>query len=377
MQYRKFTRDNLDVSLLGFGCMRFPVLNDDPAQIDEEKASEMLKLAIENGVNYIDTAYNYHDGNSESFLGSFLHDGYREKIYLATKLPVWLVKSYEDFEKYLDEQLEKLKTDYIDFYLLHALHKKTWTRSKELNVFKFLDQAKAKGKIRYAGFSFHDELPLFREIIDSYPWDFCQIQLNYMDIQYQAGVEGLKYAAEKGISLAIMEPIKGGKLASAPKDIQAIWDQAVEKRSPAEWALKWVYDFEEVAVVLSGMSTLDQVKENLALTKNSLAKSLTEDEHRLIQRVIDLYKQKIKVGCTSCNYCLPCPQGVAIPGIFSRYNDYYVFGDKKRSRFVYNKYKNEGKDSSQCIECGECEQLCPQQLRIISHLKDADRVLSK
>ena len=316
------------------GCMRFPVLNDDPAQIDEEKASEMLKLAIENGVNYIDTAYNYHDGNSESFLGSFLHDGYREKIYLATKLPVWLVKSYEDFEKYLDEQLEKLKTDYIDFYLLHALHKKTWTRSKELNVFKFLDQAKAKGKIRYAGFSFHDELPLFREIIDSYPWDFCQIQLNYMDIQYQAGVEGLKYAAEKGISLAIMEPIKGGKLASAPKDIQAIWDQAVEKRSPAEWALKWVYDFEEVAVVLSGMSTLDQVKENLALTKNSLAKSLTEDEHRLIQRVIDLYKQKIKVGCTSCNYCLPCPQGVAIPGIFSRYNDYYVFGDKKRSRFV-------------------------------------------
>ncbi|MDR7871571.1 MAG: aldo/keto reductase [Tissierellaceae bacterium] len=377
MQYRKFTKDNLDVSLLGFGCMRFPTLNDDSSQIDEKKATEMLHHAIDNGINYVDTAYNYHQGNSELLVGKALKNGYREKVYLATKLPVWLVKTYEDFEKLLDEQLEKLQTDYIDFYLLHSLHEKSWRNIENLNVFKFLDEAKAKGKIKYAGFSFHDELPLFKEIIDSYSWDFCQIQLNYMDRHYQAGIDGLKYAAEKSISLVIMEPIKGGKLAIAPEDVKEVWNRNNVKRTPAEWALKWVYDFEEVSVVLSGMSTLNQVKQNITLTNDSLPKSLTSEEHNLVDEVTALYNERTKVGCTSCEYCVPCPSNVAIPNIFSLYNNYYVYGTEDQSISTYKKYLNDGKDSTQCTECGACEQLCPQHLEIISHLKDADKALSK
>ncbi len=375
MQYRKFTKDKIDVSLLGFGCMRFTILNGDSSQIDEEKAREMLHYGIDHGINYIDTAYNYHRGNSEIFVGKALKNGYRDKVYLATKLPVWLVKSYEDFEKLLDEQLEKLQTEYIDFYLLHSLHEKVWTNIEKLDVFRFLDEAKRKGKIKYAGFSFHDELPLFKKIVDSYEWDFCQIQLNYMDRQYQAGIDGLKYAAKKDISVVIMEPIKGGKLATAPEDIKEVWDKSNKKDSPALWALKWVYDFEEVSVVLSGMSTFDQVKENIKLTNNS--KSLTKEEHSIIDEVTELYKEKIKVGCTSCEYCMPCPENVAISDIFSHYNDLYVYGSKEYSKSMYKHFKKEGKDSSLCTECGTCQQLCPQHLEIISLLKDADKALSK
>ncbi len=377
MQYRKFTKDNLDVSLLGFGCMRFPILNNDSSQIDEEKATEMLHYAIDNGINYIDTAYNYHQGNSEIFVGNALKDGYRERVYLATKLPVWLVKTYEDFEKLLDEQLKKLQVDYIDFYLLHSLHEKTWNNIERLNVFKFLDEAKRNGKIKYAGFSFHDELQLFKEIIESYSWDFCQIQLNYMDRHYQAGISGLEYASKRDISLVIMEPIKGGKLASAPIDIQNIWNTSSQKRSPAEWALKWVYDYDEVSVVLSGMSTLEQVKQNIASTEDSLHKSLTREEHDLIDEATNLYNDKIKVGCTACEYCLPCPSNVAIPTIFSQYNNYYVYETEEQSISTYKKIIEQEKDSSQCIECEQCEQLCPQHLKIISLLKEADRALSK
>lgn len=377
MQYRYFTNDKLKVSLLGFGCMRLPIINGDSSNIDEEKAMEMIHYAIDNGVNYIDTAYNYHQGNSEIFVGKALKNGYREKVYLATKLPVWLANSYEDFEKLLDEQLKKLDTEYIDFYLLHSLHEKTWSKIKDLNIFKFIEEAKREGKIKYAGFSFHDELPLFKDILDSYPWDFCQIQLNYMDRQYQAGIEGLKYAAEKGIPLVIMEPIKGGKLAYASDDIQKVWDSSDVKRSPAEWALKWVYDFPEVSVVLSGMSNMDHVKENIELTKNSLPKSLTKKEHEIIDKVTSIYNERVKVGCTSCEYCLPCPQGVAIPNIFSLYNNYYVYGAKEQSKTSYLKLIKENKDVSKCIECGECEQLCPQHLEIISFLKDAKQALYK
>ncbi len=377
MQYRYFTKDNLKVSTLGFGCMRLPILNDDSGTIDEQKATDMIRYAIDNGVNYIDTAYPYHKGNSETFVGKVLRDGYREKVYLATKLPVWLTESYEDFERYLDEQLNRLNTDYIDFYLLHSLTKKTWEDIKELNVLHFLDEAKRQGKIKYTGFSFHDHRDVFKDIVDSYPWDFCQIQLNYMDRDYQAGLEGLKYAKEKGLSVVIMEPIKGGKLSNASEEIQKIWDKSHIKRTPSEWALRWLYNFPEISVVLSGMSTMDHVIENIKTASDGIPNSLQQEELKLIDEVTKIYNEKVKVGCTGCEYCLPCPNGVSIPDIFELYNNVYVYGTKNQSMNIYNNLIKAREDANQCIECGHCEGLCPQHLDIINLLKDANGSLSR
>lgn len=375
MHYRNFTRDNLKVSALGFGCMRFPILDNDSSKIDEEKAMEMIRYAIDNGVNYIDTAYPYHQGNSETFVGKALKDGYREKVYLATKSPSWLINSYEDFNKYLDEQLMKLDTDYIDFYLLHSLNKEYWDKIKGFDVFKFIEEAKKSGKVKYIGFSFHDDLEVFKEIVDSYNWDFCQIQLNYLDRNYQAGEEGLRYAYDKGISVVIMEPIKGGKLTNPSDEIKAIWDFSDIKRSPAEWALRWVLNHKEISVVLSGMSSLEQVKENIKTVSDATPGHLSEKEIDLIDKVTEIYQDKIKVGCTGCEYCLPCPQNVSIPNIFQIYNDFYVFGTEENSRNRYKIYIEKAIDSSQCVECGNCESMCPQNIEIRKHLKDAHKVL--
>lgn len=377
MQYRSFTKDKLKVSVLGFGCMRFPIENDDSGSIDEIKAAEMLHYAIDNGVNYIDTAYPYHQGNSEAFVGRALSNGYRDKVYLATKLPVWLCKTYEDFEKYLDEQLERLNTDYIDFYLLHSLSEKSWNNIVNLKIFDFIEEAKAKGKIKYIGFSFHDELPVFKSIIDSYNWDFCQIQLNYMDRQYQAGLEGFKYAVDKDISVVVMEPIKGGKLAVASTEIQSIWDKSKIKRTAARWALEWIYNFPDVSLLLSGMSTLEHVIENVETAKSASVNSLSEEDLELVDEVTSIYKRNIKVGCTSCEYCLPCPEGVAIPSIFDMYNNVYVYGTEQDSKNRYEALIKADKDSTKCVECGICESLCPQHLNIIQDLKDGHKILAK
>ena len=377
MQYRYFTKDKLKVSVLGFGCMRFPIENGNSELIEEDKATEMLHYAIDNGVNYIDTAYPYHQGNSEAFVGRALSNGYREKVYLATKLPVWLCNSYEDFEKYLDEQLERLNTDYIDFYLLHSLNEKSWNNIVDLRIFDFIEESKRKGKIKYIGFSFHDELPVFKNILDSYNWDFCQIQLNYMDRQYQAGIEGFEYAVGKDISVVIMEPIKGGKLATASNEIQSIWDKSKIKRTSAQWALEWIYNFPDVSVVLSGMSTLGQVKENIETSRGALANSLSEEDLQLVDEVTSVYEKNIKVGCTSCEYCLPCPEGVAIPSIFDMYNNVYVYGTEANSKDRYESLIKAEKDSTKCVECGICEGLCPQHLEIIQGLKDSHKLLVK
>lgn len=377
MQYRNFTKNNIQVSSLGFGCMRFPILDNDSSKIDEEKAIEMIRYAIDNGVNYIDTAYPYHFGNSEYVVGKALKDGYREKAYLATKLPSWLIKSYEDCNKYLDEQLEKLDTEYIDFYLLHTLNKDYWVNLKGLDILKFADEAKKSGKVKYIGFSFHDELDVFKEIIDSYDWDFCQIQLNYVDRNYQAGEEGLRYAYEKGISVVIMEPIKGGKLSNPSEEIKSIWDLNDVKRTPSEWALRWVLNHKEVSVLLSGMNTLEQVKENIKTVSDATANSLNKKEIELIDRVTDIYNEKIKVGCTGCEYCLPCPEKVSIPNIFQIYNDLYVFGTEDVSRKTYKSYAEKEIDVSNCIECGKCEKLCPQNLEIRRHLQEAHKILTR
>lgn len=375
MQYRSMTKDGIMVSQLGFGCMRFPTFGEDSKIIDKNLSESMIRYAIDNGVNYIDTAYPYHGGNSESFLGEILKDGYRDKVYLATKLPSWLIDDYSDFDKYLNEQLEKLQTGHIDFYLLHALSKERFDKLLKLDVFKFLEDSKKSGKINYIGFSFHDELNVFKEIVDSYDWDFCQIQLNYMDRKYQAGLEGLRYADKKDISVIIMEPIKGGKLSKASDEIQGIWNKSKEERSPSSWALKWLYNLPEVGTVLSGMSTMEHVVENVKTASDSSAGSLSSEELDLVDKVTAIYEENIKVGCTSCEYCLPCPQDVSIPNIFELYNNMYVYGTRKESRESYLKMINLGKDASKCVECGICEDACPQFLEIRKLLKEADKQL--
>lgn len=378
MEYRQFGKCDFSVSTLGFGCMRLPVLNGDEGNINEDEAIGMIRYAIDSGVNYIDTAYPYHKKQSEILVGKALKDGYRERVKLATKLPCWLVKNYEDFNKYLNEQLEKLQTDYIDMYLLHALDRESWERMKALNVFKFLEEAVNSGKIKHPGFSFHDELPLFKEIVDAYDWDFCQIQYNFMDENYQAGTEGLEYAASKGLAVVVMEPLRGGKLANTPPlEIQEIWNDADIKRTPVEWALKWILNRKEVTTLLSGMSTINQVTENIIIAGNSPANSLSENEMMLVKRVKERYGALTKVNCTGCSYCMPCPSGVDIPRNFNIYNNAFIYNDIEGSKRIYNNLMPEDKRASACIECGKCEESCPQTISIREHLKDLHSILKK
>lgn len=373
MQYREITGKKLNVSLLGFGCMRFPVLDGDNSKIDYEASERMLRYAIENGVNYLDTAYPYHGGKSEEFVGHVLSHGLRDKVYLATKNPVWLAQEHDDFMKYLDEQLVNLQTKNIDFYLLHSLDQKSFQKIKSLNVFEFIENAKAIGKIKNIGFSFHDEFPVFKEIIDSYSWDFCQIQLNYIDKEYQAGIKGLEYARSKGIDVIVMEPLKGGRLAAVPEELHDVFSESHRERTPAEYALKWVQGLEGVKVVLSGMSNFEQVDENIKISSD--IEPLSSKELEIVDRAENYFKSRVKVGCTSCNYCQPCSSGVKIPQIFGLYNNMSVFGEVSQSKLTYQLLEERGQSSLSCVECGECEAICPQQLPIINLLKEAHNAL--
>ncbi len=379
MNYRVFPNiEGEDISVLGFGCMRLPHFDNDTSKINEDDSMKMIRYSIDNGVNYIDTAYPYHQGVSEKFVAKVLKDGYREKVHLATKHPVWLVEKYEDFEKYLDEQLEKLEVEQIDFYLLHALNKERWTQIQDLGVIKFLEEARAKGKIKYIGFSFHDKLEVFKEIINSYPWDFTQIQLNFMDTEYQAGLEGMRYAYERGIGSIVMEPLRGGSLTNnVPDDIMQIWDEANYKRTPAEWCLRWVGNFKEVITVLSGMSTMEHVIENVDVAKEMEVDSLTPEELAIIKRVREVYLDRIKVDCTGCEYCLPCPEDINIPNIFTRYNNAFMFDNIEQAKKSYQALMENGIDASKCIECGKCISECPQGINIPKEFKEIHKVLSE
>src|SRR5664280_964922 len=332
MQYRKMKKAAPDLSILGFGCMRLPL--KESGQIDELKATDMIRYAIDHGVNYIDTAYPYHNGESEPVVGRALAGGYREKVHLATKLPSWLVQSREDMDKYLDEQLARLKTDHIDFYLLHGLTQPFWENLSALGVTDFLDDAIADERIRYAGFSFHDNTKLFREIVKSYDWTFAQIQYNFMDEHYKAGTKGLKYAAKKGLGIVVMEPIRGGLLARELPGISEIWKKADVQHTPAEWALRWVWNHPEVTVVLSGINEESHIAENIAIVENAHPNSLSESELQLIEKVSQTYRKIMKVGCTGCGYCQPCPAGVLIPRCFEIYTPHLFDRNLDLSRHV-------------------------------------------
>jgi len=373
VKYREFGKTGVKVPILGFGAMRFPVIDKDTKNIDTEKTREMLQYAIDNGVNYIDTAYPYHGGASEEFLGKFLSEGLRSKIMLATKLPSWLIKESADFDKYFNEQLEKLQTDYIDFFLLHALNTNTWKNLKKLNVLEWCEQKIKEGKIKFLGFSFHDQYKVFKKIVDAYDkWDFCQIQYNYMDTQFQAGKRGFEYASRKGLGIIAMEPIRGGQLAKdPPADIARLWQKFPVRRTYADGALQWLWNQPDVSIVLSGMSTLDHVKENVVSVENSSAGSLTETDQKLYKRIRREYLKRSPIRCTACKYCEPCPQGVAIPGILGIYMGYTIYDDLDRSKMFYNKFIKAEAKSDKCTNCGICETKCPQNIKIMHWLQEA------
>ena len=360
-------------SALGFGAMRLPQNSPNPADVNEAESIKMMRYCIDNGVNYVDTAYPYHAGKSEVVVGNALKEGYREKVKLATKLPSWAVQTAADFDKYLDEQLKRLQTNTIDFYLLHGLNKQYWPKLRKLKVFELAEKAMADGRIGKLGFSFHDDLALFKEIVDAYDnWTFCQVQYNYLDTAFQAGTKGVRYAAGKGLAIVVMEPLKGGALAKqSPESVGKIWDEAKNKRSPAEWALLWTWEQSDVSVVLSGMSTFDQVKENVAVAGRSGPGALTPSEYKLIARAGSAFKKLRPIPCTSCGYCQPCKQGVDIPRIFEFYNNGIMHEDMKRASFYYNFpiAMNPNQRADKCIDCGECEEACPQKIPIAQWLK--------
>lgn len=371
------TKNGEEISALGYGAMRLPLKT---GRVDKKRAKEQIYYAINNGVNFIDTAYIY--GSSESFLGEILHGEYREKVKLCTKMPLINIKKYEDMEKYLEIQLKNLQTDYVDYYLLHGISKSAFDNLIKLGVIEFLENAQKQGKIKHIGFSFHDNGKVFKDIVDAYNWDMCLIQYNYLDEHNQAGTAGLKYAASKGIDVFIMEPIKGGILGGkVPKEVTKIWDKSKVKRSPADWALRWVLNHPEVVCVLSGMNEEEQIKENIKVANETLPNTLTEDELKLYDEVKEVYEEFMKVDCTGCGYCLPCPMGVDIPRCFNFYNNKYMFKQGLMSSVLYLSQLGgimSGGDEHHamlCNNCGKCIKACPQKLNIPELLDDVTKEL--
>jgi hypothetical protein len=358
--------------------MRFPLKGPEASQIDEDQAVKMLAYAVDHGVNYLDTAYPYHGGQSEIFVGKFLKNGYRDKVRLATKLPCWEVKQKDGFDRLLNEQRKKLQVEHIDFYLLHALNKNSWKNMYELDVLPWAEKAIADGRIGHLGFSFHDDYDAFKSIIDANDkWTFCQIQYNYMDIENQAGTLGLRYAASKGLAVVIMEPILGGRIVDPPNPVQAVWDAAETKRKPADWALQWLWDQPEVSVVLSGMSNIQQVQENVASAANSGIGTLSMDDLKVIDQVRDEYDTLSPIPCTKCEYCLPCPNGVNIPRVFEHYNHAIMYEKLEDSRTRYNTFFDESQRAHNCLDCKECDEKCPQKIPISQWMPHIHAVLGE
>lgn len=358
MQYRTIAGEK--ISVLGFGCMRFPTTSKNASDIDTEKAAEMLRYAVENGVNYFDTAYVYHDEKSEGFIGEALKP-FRSKINIATKCPTWKVKCEEDFDRFLNEQLERLQTDHIDFYLMHALDKDRFANIVEkFNLIDKLNKAKADGRIRHIGFSFHDDLETFKKIIDANPaWEFCQIQYNYINLNYQAGTEGLEYAHKKGLDVVIMEPLLGGKLANPSPQVA---ETLSKEKSPVEWAMDFLWNRKEVSLLLSGMGAMEQVRSNIGYADKAQAGMLTQENLDMLAHTKEVFDKMALVPCTKCAYCMPCPFGLDIPKTFEAYNATASLGMDSAKEI----YKTLQKGADQCKKCRKCESVCPQSIKISS-----------
>jgi predicted aldo/keto reductase-like oxidoreductase len=381
MTYRTFGRVPIEVSALGFGCMRLPTLDGLPQseKIDEAAAVRMIRRAVDEGVNYIDTAYPYHNGRSEVVAGRALRDGYRAKVLLATKSPVWLIAKPDDFDAYLNEQLTRLGTAHIDVYLLHALSAERW--EKFVLRHGLLERAEAAikdGRIGRLGFSFHDKLDAFKKIVDAYDgWSVCQIQYNYMDTENQAGTAGLSYAAGRGLGVVVMEPLLGGRLACPPQAAADVFLGSDRGWSPAEWALQWIWDQPEVSTVLSGMTSMAQVEENLRAAARSGTGSIDEGGRRLIGEARRILRERAPIPCTQCGYCRPCPSGVDIPRCLGLYNDAVMYENAAFPRLIYARFVPEGERAAVCAKCRECESKCPQGIAISEWLTEVDAVLGK
>ena len=389
MKYRKMGSLGWEVSALGFGCMRLPPRRINRLRADTDESVRIIRHGIDLGINYLDTAYMYHLGDSEKILGIALKDGYRERVKLVTKLPIFLVRNREDFDQYLKTAMDRLQTDYLDIYMFHNMDRVGFEKVKRLGLIDKMMEAKEKGLIHHIGFSFHDTLSIFKEIIDYYPWNMAQIQYNYMDTGVQATTEGLKYAYSKGTAVVVMEPLKGGKLANPPKEALDIMNASGINRTPVDWALQFLWNRPEISTVLSGMSSQQMVNENCASADRSGINSLSEAEQEVLSRVADIYRKKILVPCTACNYCMPCPVGVDIPGNFALLNNMSTESSWLRRLLLRRKYgelaksggKMEGErpngNASVCINCGKCLEKCPQRIEIPSELKKAHEILGK
>lgn len=373
MKMRQFGKLGIQGSAFGVGCMRFPMTEKNgETVVDIDEAVRIIRAAIDGGCNYVDTAYVYHREQSESIVGLALKDGYREKTYVATKLPIWMCYTEEDFSKCFEEQCRRLGVDCIDFYLVHALNRKEWDRLKELGIKSFLDRLKAEGKIKYKAFSFHDDYDAFEYILTDYDWDMCQIQLNFIGVEYQAGLRGLRLAGALGIPVVIMEGLLGGALATAPTNVKDLYDAFPVKRSPVEWAFRWLCHHEEVATVLSGVSSMEQTLDNLRIFDTVTPGCMSEDELALMDKVRCAYASRQKVQCTGCAYCMPCPAGVNIPGVFRTWNELFRYEKTLAGNDRYAGMIRKECDANRCVECGACEEACPQHLPIRGLLKTAD-----
>lgn len=374
MKYSKFERFDKPFPIFGMGTMRLPEIEaDGRKRIDTDTAVKMIRYAIDNGAYYIDTAKPYHNGDSEKVVGMALKDGYRDRACLVTKLTPWQVNRQEDMEKIFNEQIKSLQTEYVDIYLLHYLTKGNWEKFLRLNVFDFLHKIKQQGRIKHIGFSFHDEYSLFKEIIDYYDWDICQVQMNIMDAEKQATVKGIRYAGEKGIPVAIMEPLKGGRLVkNIPEEVLEVWKRGGEEKTPAAWAFKWLCNFPEVAVILSGVSDMEQLRQNINIFESLEHEKMSAAEQKLIDEVVKAYRKNIKVECTGCGYCAPCPNSVDIPLVFQIYNEASILKDYKQSLMEYwSLVLAKGAGGNGCTQCGSCSVRCPQKIDIPSLLKEA------